>query len=248
MISRWRHFLRAAAGVPVMLGGMIFGMVMRRMVAGLLWVASVAGAVGQSLPGLPPSGPGVRPVRERRTPPDRGVKPGDVLPALTLYDAHSRPVPLALAWSNRPALLVTGSLTCPIARSECPRLQQALAGLERRVNVVVVYTVEAHPQGDPNPYGGNRVTPQVNVQEGIEVHQPTNLAQRLVLMHNFVKRTGLTCPVLADGMDDRAWQTLGRAPNLAVLVGTNGVVAAKQIWLDPEPLRAEVDKLTAHHP
>jgi len=173
----------------------------------------------------------------------KGVQIGDTMPALGLYDANGKKTELSAAWEKSPALIVTGSLTCPIARRKCPLLQKTLAGLDDKVDVVIVYTVEAHPEGDPSPNAGKTETPMINMQSGIVYGQPKTLSKRIELMKAFVERTGIEYTVLIDDMDNRAWKAFGGGPNLALLVDRNGKVVAKQGWLDPDTIRDEIKKL-----
>ncbi len=173
----------------------------------------------------------------------KGVQIGDTLPPLELRNVQGEAVALAASWKEKPALIVTGSLTCPIARRECPLLEQTLRGLEGKVNVVIVYTVEAHPEGDASPYGGRTDTPGINIQNGIIYGQPQTLAKRLELAREFIRHTKTPYPVLVDDLDNRAWQALGSGPNLAVLADPSGKVVAKQGWLDPQAMRTEIERL-----
>ena len=49
--------------------------------------------------------------------------------------------------------------------------------------------------------------------------------------------------MLVDAMDNQAWQMLGGGPNLALLIDTNGIVVAKQGWLDAEAMRESIAAL-----
>jgi hypothetical protein len=173
----------------------------------------------------------------------KGVQVGETMPSLTLYTADSKKVELDATWKTKPALIVTGSLTCPIARRKCPLLENTLAGLDGKINVVVVYTIEAHPEGDPSPNAGKTETPMINLRSGIVYGQPKTLSKRMELMKEFVERTGIEYSVLVDDMENHAWKAFGNGPNLALLVDSSGKVIAKQGWLDPDTIRHEINKL-----
>ena len=131
---------------------------------------------------------------------------------------------------------------CP---AKMPLAGKNLDGLADRVNVVVVYTIEAHPEGDPHPYGGRTDTPMVNMCSGIVYGQPKTLSKRMELMKEFIEHTATTYPVWADGMGNLAWEALGSGPNLAGLVDTNGTVLVKQGWLNTDTIRGEIEQWPA---
>jgi len=168
----------------------------------------------------------------------QGVRVGDVVNSLEVHTLDGDKVDLATAWKDKPALIVTASLTCPIARRECPRLKSAMDVLGKDVNVILLYTIEAHPKGDASPYRpdqGEWVTPQ-NQREGILKPQPKTLGERLALARDLHERLAGVAPMYVDSMENIAWKALGSGPNVALLVDTNGKVIAKQGWLDADDM------------
>ena len=53
-----------------------------------------------------------------------------------------------------------------------------------------------------------------------------------------VRELGITMPVLIDDMDNPVWSTYGPAPNIAYLIDTDGTIAEKQGWYQPELMDA----------
>jgi hypothetical protein len=44
---------------------------------------------------------------------------------------------------------------------------------------------------------------------------------------------GITIPILIDEIDNPIWCTYGPAPDIAYLIGTDGVIVEKQGWYEP---------------
>ena len=167
----------------------------------------------------------------------QGVQVGQALADVTVYDLKGTPHHLSELWANRPILLVTASLTCPIARRQLPAFEQIAATFGANVSPIVLYTLEAHPKGDPSPYADGRewVVPE-NEQEGILCRQPRTLEERLQRARELKALSGLTVPMFVDGMDDSAWRMLGGGPNMAFLIRSGGTVEAKQGWFNGQTL------------
>src|SRR5688572_30527366 len=119
----------------------------------------------------------------------QGILAGQQVPDLDVVTLDGQPTRLSKLWQEKPTLLVTASLTCGRARSRQPWVTEVAKKYADRLNVAVLYTLEAHPVGDPSPYagyspeledpahpgerpGGNRS------EEGFSRRQPTDLTGR----------------------------------------------------------------------
>ncbi len=171
----------------------------------------------------------------------RGAQPGDRLPKLAVTDVEGRPVDVDVLAAGRPLVLATCSLTCNIARQQ----QAAIAAMRRRfgdrVAFALVYTIEAHPSGDPCPYTGEEWVPPANTADGVLVRQPGTLADRCVLARRFATDWAEGTPVLVDTMDDAAWRALGEAPHVGLCVRGDGIVMARTPWFDAAKIEAAAD-------
>lgn len=163
---------------------------------------------------------------------DKGAQIAEQLPDLPVYTPDGEAATLHDAWSGRPTLLVTSSLTCPKSRATWPQAAELAAKLKGKVNVAVVYVVEAHPKGDPSPYKGVEDVTIENQRDRILYRQPATVAERLKLANEFRRRLNVGVPVYVDAMDNAAWKNLGGGPNMGVLVDERGVVVARQGWFD----------------
>jgi hypothetical protein len=111
-----------------------------------------------------------------------------------------------------------------------------------RAVVVMVYTIDAHPKSDACPYTGVEWVPQQNEADDVLVRQPTTLEERLELARRYAKTLANGTTVLVDAMDDAAWIALGRAPNVGIAVGADGVVRARTGGFDGKAIEAALAK------
>jgi len=120
----------------------------------------------------------------------------------------------------------------------------------------VLYTLEAHPVGDPSPYaeyspeledpahpgerpGGNRG------EEGLARRQPADLAGREQLAREFRDLFDFEGPVVIDTMSNRGWEALGAGPNMGVLIDRDGKVVVKQGWLHDRKMERSLSEFFA---
>lgn len=176
----------------------------------------------------------------------QGVQVGEYLDDTSIYTLEGKSMRLAPLWKDRPVLLVSASLTCPVARRQCPMLQTIIDAHNPEVRVILLYTIDAHPQGDPSPYTPDRewITPQ-NHKDAILHPQPKTLDDRLALAKDMDARLKQIAPMYVDAMDNAAWKAMGGAPNLGLLIDTDGKVFAKQGWLNAKAMAGQVDALLA---
>lgn len=64
--------------------------------------------------------------------------------------------------------------------------------------------------------------------------QPLTYEERVELAHKTAVEAGINLPLLVDEIDNPVWCTYGPAPNIAYLIGTDGIIIAKQGWYDPK--------------
>ncbi len=172
-----------------------------------------------------------------------GPQVGEQLPALGLRTLKGEPQKLSDAWNSGPALVVTSSFTCPKSRSRWSQLAELAGKYENKLNVVVVYVIEAHPVGSVCPYKGvEDITPE-NQRDGILRKQPKTLEDRLELASDFKRYLRIATSIYVDPIDNRAWKGFGAAPNIAFLVDRTGKVSARQGWFDGPTLEQSIEAL-----
>jgi hypothetical protein len=132
--------------------------------------------------------------------------------------------------------LLTGSLTCPPSRLYNPAINNLREEFGDRINMAVLYVIDAHPSGSVCPYTGTDWLTKDNKDAGLLVRQPTKQNERNALAAKYREQLGLKVPVLVDNMENSAWEALGRSPNMAVLINKNSECAVFQDWFQPEVL------------
>src|SRR5204862_4722834 len=158
----------------------------------------------------------------------RGVQPGQPLPELSLVNLDGSAASKKKFQGDPPLVLVTGSITCNVARRQQKEVDALRQQFGDSIRVIVIYTIEAHPKGDPCPYTGKEWVPKDNELDGVLVPQPHDLAGRLALAREYQRRFDHGTPILVDTMDNASWEALGKAPNLGLLVDQSGIVRARQ--------------------
>ena len=165
-----------------------------------------------------------------------GVQKGALMPDLDVVTLDGQPFKLATLWREKPLVLVTASITCPIAMEQCPSLQGLREKHAADANTVVLYVREAHPA----PAG----TPLTAGESGHGAQpQPTSLDDRLTLARAFAKEFAGGATVLVATMDPAALERLGAGPNSGLLIDTQGRLAAKHGWYDPAAMSAALQAL-----
>ena len=157
-------------------------------------------------------------------------------------------VQLSDLWSDRPAVLVSASLTCPIARGRIPELAELLEPLGSAVALGVLYTKEAHPVKDKAPHADGEWVTEPNEKAGILHRQPTTIAARLELASILYDGWTSRFRHFVDGMDDAVYDIFGTAANMGLLVDRDGTVHLHQGWLDPAAMAAAAAELVRSTP
>ncbi len=170
----------------------------------------------------------------------RGVQPGQPLPNLSIVGLYGQPPSLQLLQGDRPLVLVTASLTCNVARRQQHDVEELQKRFGNTVAFVVVYTIDAHPNGDPCPYTGKEWVPADNTRDGVLYRQPDSLEDRLALAREYHHRLAPHTIVVVDTMDNATWKALGQAPNLGLLVDRHGIVRFRQGWFDPAAMESAI--------
>lgn len=130
-------------------------------------------------------------------------------------------------------LLAFGSYSSPSFRQRAAGLDAIRRDNSTRVNVIFVYTREAHPAG---AWDVSR-----NIDEKISIADHKDFAQRRDAARLAQKQLSLKTTVLLDSMENEVAQAYGAWPNnAAVLIGKDGEVLAYQKWFDAYAMRDAV--------
>lgn len=168
-------------------------------------------------------------------PPDQfgGPEAGERSPTFVLTTLEGQPVTLAEALKSGPVVLEFGSYTCPVFRQQHGAMEALHAAYGDHATFLTVYTVEAHPQGDPSPYTGQEWVTNENRRSGILYRQPTTAAERRELADTMRDELAVRMPIIVDDMENSTWHAFGMAPNAAYLIGSDGRVKVRQGWFEP---------------
>ena len=171
-----------------------------------------------------------------------GIGVGTQVPDIDVYDLSGKAVRLSSLWADKPVLLVTGSLTCPPSRRTLPDTRAILDEYKKRLNVAVLYVIDAHPKGDLSPYSGEEWVTKTNIEEGILIRQPRNQDERISRAVELQELLGLSAPIMVDNMDNIGWESIGNRPNSATLISKDGIVLEHQKWFDNENIRHVIER------
>ena len=158
---------------------------------------------------------------------------GSVVNDFTLYDREGNPLTLSKQLAKgKPILLMSGSYTCTYFRSHIPYINSLYQRYADKLNMYIIYNIEAHPIIDEPPYLDEPIADEENLSEGIQYRQPTTYGERKAVAADMIKSRTIYPPLLFDGPCNEWNMSYGPAPNIAFLIDTNGIVKAKQGWLD----------------
>ena len=196
--------------------------------------------------GAPQAGGGKQKMAERLQ--SQGARVGAAVPDADVFTLEGKAVRLSSLWKEKPLVLVTASITCPIAVDSCPSLKLLKERHDARVNFAILYVKEAHPTEDGQAGRPGRRTKGA-VASGSGSHaQPATLAERRQLAGVFAKRFSGTAPVYVADIENRVAQQLGTGPNTGLLIGVDGKLQAKIGWYEPEEMQAAIARYIAAAP
>jgi hypothetical protein len=142
--------------------------------------------------------------------------PGDNIPNFRVMTTDGITIDNAsLRRDGRPALIVFGSLTCPVTESAGDGLRELYARYGERVRFVLINVHEAHP-------GASTPQPQTN-------RQKAEHASRLKQHHR------LSFEVATDDLDGTLHRAVGTRPSSAYLVDPSGEIMFRAHWSNVTP-------------
>ncbi len=154
-----------------------------------------------------------------------GLETTEPAPDVTFYTQDDRAITLhELLGNHMPILLVSGSYTCPHFRKHSEDVNEIAQYYKGKLQVYVVYIVEAHPEDAICPYIDSNYFGLQNAMDDIRYPQAKRYRQRKAMAEIAKDSLDLQVPVLIDGPDNKWWKTYGPAPNSAYLVDTSGII------------------------
>ncbi len=137
------------------------------------------------------------------------LAPGDSLPGYELVTLEGGTIQIG-GDRERPLLLVTGSITCPMTASALPVIKALHAEFGDRVDFVLLNVREAHP--------------------GAHLPQPATDEEKLSHARSLRERYHVPFTVAVDTLDGDLHQRLDGKPNAAFLLDTTGEVVFRAHW------------------
>lgn len=154
------------------------------------------------------------------------LKPGERLPDFELQTIDGKTATRADYLGERPLLLFTGSITCPMTASAMPSLKQLHEEYGDRVTFLLLNVREAHP-GEKYP-------------------QPATDDEKVEHAKDLASRYAMSWDVVVDSLDGELHRALGSKPNSAVLVDTSGEIVFRAHWsADKAGLRRALGSIAA---
>lgn len=145
---------------------------------------------------------------------DSAPQPGDQLPSFDLPTPSGEKVSSSELLSDKPLLLITGSLTCPMTKSSAPLIKRSYQEFGSRVSFVLLHVREAHP-------GEHRDQPHAETQK-------VEHARRLQ------ERDHFPFPIAVDTLDGTIHRQLDGKPNSVWLADRDGGIVYRGLWAGDE--------------
>lgn len=167
---------------------------------------------------------------------DEAPAVGDPVPEFELSTLDGTNLDLRDHIGARPIVIQLGSHSCPVYRYRrfgMRKLRDEFAG---RVDFIVVYTLEAHPTGTVSPYADREWRPFINRLTGVDVTQPDDIGGRIEQARRSTDELEIGSLVVVDSMTNETWKAYGSAPSPAFIVDTQGRIALRQVWTDPDQI------------
>ncbi len=138
------------------------------------------------------------------------AKAGDHFPTSELLTTEGNGTSLEELARGKPALLIFGSLTCPMTASAIPDLNELYREFSERVEFVMLNVREAHP-GEFQP-------------------QPETNEEKLDHAKALARLYALPWAVVSDDIDGHLHRSLDPKPNSAFLIDADGGIVFRSLW------------------
>lgn len=176
-----------------------------------------------------------------------GFHPGDQVPDFKLYTGEGKPFRLYDELTKRKhTVLINASHTCDFSRANLPSIKSIIKRYATKANIVMIYTIDAHPNDTLSPYAENNRpwVPPNNKRDNISTPQPKTYGERVSLSRQWKNANNIPVRVLVDGPDNQFWHAFGQAPNMCYIVNDGGKVEYRQTWYNGKELELQLKRLT----
>lgn len=139
------------------------------------------------------------------------LKPGQTIPDVYIYNLDGSVVNLSKLHQEKPLMLITVSLTCPMTTSCIPRLPELQKKLGDDINLALVYVREPHPAE--------------------EIPQPLTIEEKIEHAEMFKLLYQLDVPMIIDDIDGKLHYALDILPNSVHMIDKKGEILFQSMWL-----------------
>lgn len=163
----------------------------------------------------------------------RPMVPGQLATDFTLKDTKGKDYTLSNLLAAKPVIMIFGSFTSPQFRQQAAANNDLYKKYGDAVTFITIYAKEERPAGD-NPAQFSRDV------KGTPITQPASYKERVANAAKTAAEAKVNMPLLVDEIDNPLWCTYGRMPNGAFLIGTDGIILARQDRNDPHSLELAI--------
>lgn len=175
-----------------------------------------------------------------------GFDVGDPVIDFWLKDLSGAEYSLMELLAEKPVLLIFGSYTSLEFRENLPGSEALVSRYGNQIEFVIVYVIEPHPVDSQSPYSDKEWLSSYSYNPlGNPVQQPQTYDARLKLANMCAQDSEIKMLILIDEMTNPVWQVYGTAPNLAYLIGIDGVIAEAQLWYDTDTMKIAIEQYLA---
>ncbi|NJN15435.1 MAG: redoxin domain-containing protein [Oscillochloris sp.] len=155
-----------------------------------------------------------------------GLAAGDHFQDARVYTLDGQPVHLSDYLRDKPLVLETGSLTCPMYAQSLPGMQ-ALIDQYPELDFVLLYVREAHP--------------------GERQHAHRDQADKLSAAQRSATAYQEHRVTLVDDVDGAAHTLYGAMPNSIYVIAPDGTILFRSIWNNPPEIAAALGQIAHGH-
>lgn len=156
-------------------------------------------------------------------------RPAQTIPNIKVTTDKGRITTLYEMAKDKPLLLVTGSITCPMTISCLPLLNDLQANWGDKMTIVLVYVREAHP-GEHYP-------------------QPHDIDKKRRHAQDLKEKYVLNFPVIVDELNGPLHKILDVKPNSVHLIDAEGNILLQSLWAgDTKTIQNAVEQIANHSP
>lgn len=153
--------------------------------------------------------------------------PAQTIPNIKVTTEKGETTMLYEMAKDKPLLLITASITCPMTISSLPLLNDLQANMNDKINIALVYVREAHP-GEHYP-------------------QPCKIDEKRRHAQDFKKNYAINFPVIIDELDGSLHKILDVKPNSAHIIDATGNILFQSLWAgDIKSIQDAVEQLANH--